>query len=1124
MARNETARLHLNVGSGLSALLPALVERLRARRDPFERPFVCVPHRELQTWLRRKLADALGVVMNLEHGTVEDVLFEAARIQMAEPPPVWEPLSLAGAIRDELARGAKARDWLEDEGSPEALERRRFVVARQLADLFLDYDRTHPELLAGWERGETPSGHADEPWQAALWRRVRSRAREVRERAPVTLSELCALVKECPPDLARPVHIFGFGHFAERERKAIEVLSEITEVTVYIDSLVDENAWEASAPESPLRRWGRPLRDSLDALSSRADTCTVHTASTHEAVTALERLRRAIVAPGSVTEAAFDDGSLHIAGAPGERREAEVVANAVVQSVVESEPARTRRLSDVAVLLPRFSEQIVWLEDRFDALRLPRSVPHGGRSARLFTLVQAMLGLPSTSFERAFVLDVLLHPCFRDAERLASAPSLCAAAGIYLGADSHEGELAYLEGAPLFSWAQGLDRLLLSSLTDGVSELEVPALSDGPIPLLDVASSDEESARALSLIAASLLADLRNLASWRAPASSWSQALDAFFRTYLRTHDERDERALYSLLRSVERLALLAFDDGSELTYPEVVAALESELATRGGGYGRPLTDGVTVARMAADRIVPRETVVVTGLGESRFPSRSRVDAWDVRAPLSRPYATRTDLERLAFLQAVFSAERRLVLTWVSKDPARDADLSPSSLVVELCAAWPSLENAIVRHPLKPYSNEYFRSDAGLRSFDEHAARTAAAMSLSTALEEALGKDSARLGEPFDLPTWRRALSDSATARAGVALAPAREPEERVGARRLNLWSFIDFLRDPADGFAGKVLRMKSWSLGPDEEATVEHEPLELEPKPIWDLVRNDVVWRFLAEAPRRCPSEDEISSFVERELSRLERLGRIPVGRMRPGDLGAHITTLLASISDGLKKAHAWELEMCVPVIGPSRKELPARAVRPVLLLPSAERPVEITHQGSVLFRGADENVLLGFRASTSAKRRDDDFRFRLELLLLLLAGFVEEDTVVQVIIATGATKSSTAKNAFRLPRRAAAEEYLLKLAEAMTRGMPPYRLPATAIEERIQELTSDDDDERTAAYQEVLWRIADDWPRPELLDGFDRLVPLRDRDGLRLPTQEELTKVVRERFTLLAQMEVTT
>src|SRR5690606_6252773 len=101
-----------------------------------------------------------------------------------------------------------------------------------------------------------------------------------------------------------------------------------------------------------------------------------------------------------------DDGTLVVAGAPGERREAEVVANTVIESVVGGDGGGARRLSDVTVLLPRFSEQIGWLEDRFDALdQLPRSVPHGGRSARLFTLVESMLRLPSTAFERAFVLD-----------------------------------------------------------------------------------------------------------------------------------------------------------------------------------------------------------------------------------------------------------------------------------------------------------------------------------------------------------------------------------------------------------------------------------------------------------------------------------------------------------------------------------------------------------------------------------------------------------------------------------------------------------------------------------------------------------------------------------------------
>lgn len=1119
-AQKTADGLRVVVGVGLRALVPSLVERLASRRDPFERPFVCVPHREVQTWLRRQIADALGVCMNIEHGTLDDVLFEAARLATGEAPELWEPLSLAGAIRRELARGAKARDWLDGEASPETLERRRFVVARQLAELFLAYDRTHPDLLDAWTRGEDPTSHPDASWQADLWRRVQARAS-----GPSTVSQLTRLVQERRPKLARPVHVIGFGHFSEREQRALEALAAITDVTVYLDTLASDDEWASAAPESPLARWGRPLRQSHDRLRSHATVVASVSAARGAPRTALEKLRRSLADPGSVRGAVPDDGSVVIAGAPGERREAEVVANAVVESVVDDAHPAAHHLSDVTVLLPRFSEQIAWLEDRFDALgHLPRSVPHGGRSARLFTLVEAMLALPATSFERAFVIDVLLHPCFRGAELLAGASGLCAAAGIYLGADGADGELAYLQGAPCFTWAQGLDRLLLSSVTHDVPELAVPAVAEAPLPLLELPGADE-GAPSLFAFASSLLADLRHLAAWRASAASWSRALDLLFRTYVEARDEGDERALHSLLRTVERLALLgADDDETPLTFAEVVAALESELATRGGGYGRPLTDGVTVARMAADRLVPRDAVVVMGLGEGQFPSRTRLPPWDVRSSSAAPWATGADLERLALLQAIFSAERRLVLTWVSMDPARDADLAPSALLVELCTAWPALADAIRKHPLKPYSDEYFGEGAKQRSFDDHAARTAAAMQLAVGLEEQRQRGTSHSGELFDLPTWRRALPPELVRKAGLALPPARKREAREGARRMSLWTFRGFLLEPAAGVAADGLRMRSWSLDADEEAVVDHEPLGLQPSPIWGLVRSDVAWSFVVEhAGRGAPDDAAIDALVDRELARLEQRGRIPVGRMRPGDLHAHVATLLTNISRALDGAGAWGLELCVPVVGSSSVRLPVCSHRPAVRLACEGRPIELTHQRSALFRGDGEAVLLGFSGSTSARSEADaDFRLRLELLILLLAGFVEEGAVVDTVFVSGSDKGSPATGRFRLPTRAEAEAYFVGLATEMEGGMPRYRLPLWPFVECVRALLDGDEEQRRLLHEAVCWSIADNWPRRDDDDRWRRTAALRDHDGLRLPTAEELREIAASRFQLLLDMEV--
>jgi exodeoxyribonuclease V gamma subunit len=286
--------IHLVYSNHTEELLAALIEAIRAERagrSPFDPVRLVVPNRNIETYLKHGIAEALGVAANLEITFLQRLAERLAR-DVAPGARLVDARQieghLLGLLHDDAFVSAPAlapvREYLLGAGTrPDAIDRRRSGLAAELARLFDEYGASRPELLQAWRERATLSGdplYGDiEAWQRALWLGIFGRGGRLDRAAqaprapgdlpaplPLTLADLGRALEARPARKAtsdeggEPLHVFGVSYIARAYHHVLLALGRSRPVHLYTLNPCRE-FWEdvESAPElrQRLRREGR---------------------------------------------------------------------------------------------------------------------------------------------------------------------------------------------------------------------------------------------------------------------------------------------------------------------------------------------------------------------------------------------------------------------------------------------------------------------------------------------------------------------------------------------------------------------------------------------------------------------------------------------------------------------------------------------------------------------------------------------------------------------------------------------------------------------------------------------------------------------------------------------------
>ena len=899
--------LHVSQSHRTESLLADLVARvaaLRREKGPFEPIRLVVPNRNIGSFLRLGIAEALGIAIHCE------VLFlshfvESLASASSEPFRVIGRQVLEGPILeclldDEVLShpdATRLRAWLHGAGdSQRAIDERRRELAQRLAWLFEEYALSRPEWLRDWLEDAPMALPAQALWQRHVWRKLAGKnglfaQREAAGAKPLlTYDALFRRLRASSFRAPGEYHIFGFSYVARGYHDLLRSLAEHTEIHLYSLNPSQE-FWEDAGPASGeldnplLANWGRPGRENI-ALWNEATGFATHDLFIHDEAPShgvLATLQQDVLfrRPPQPLQAG-NDGSIKFIAAPNAKREAEEIVAEIwrrLQQPVE-EGAQPLRLHEIAIAVNP-QERDTYLPHLTAALREAHQLPHQvvdislATESRMVTSMLALLSLADGAFERAPVLRLLTHPCLLakfpelDGDHLVT---LVTRLGIVGGVDNAQFKNSYLE-RDHFNWDQGLRRLALGTLmNEGTHEAPRHFEIDGEAYLPAPENLTEREAAALfSRVMRSLFDDLAFTSASSFTPKKWAEFFRCLWDSYLAPTNESEERDRVRVLSELRALSELDIGE-REISFWLAADFVRARLHEIDNERGHSVAGGIVISSLLPMRAIPFRLVCVVGLNEASFPARDTQDPLDLRINERRVGdVSPRERDQYLLLEALLSARDAIVLSYVRRNEVTGEPLAPSAVTDDLATllqhGYGLAREAFVREPaLRPLPAVNVASNDNNSKpviLSERAHREAAIATMRPAvmaqvqeprLAEALHRARALLS-----PEERLAIEHVIVPENGRkvhAYAPLRTRDEPI-----RFASLRKFLECPLQGSAVHRLGLSSYT--EDDPFAVEHEPFAMDRRDRTRLLTDAFLKNAEPEAAMR-----QLAALLDREAS----------------------------------------------------------------------------------------------------------------------------------------------------------------------------------------------------------------------------------------------------------------
>lgn len=870
---------HHDLGE-LALLLEVLMERAPPER-PLAPETVVVPDRGRERWLRKTLAERLGVAANLHCPLPatfiwRDLLGErlgwSGHEAYLRDRLLWHLYRLLPALRRESA----PVDRYLDGPSPEV---HRLQLAERLADVFDQYQVFRGDLLTAWEAGREDPGSATASWQAPVWRRLVAelgpdhRVRTLRRAAeglasgttPVELPSgrlFCFGITEMPPDYLRLLYALGqqvdvhllVPNPAEAYWGDIQSRPVSLDFPVADSEPPSQEALESGHPL--LASMARPMRDFIHLLYAEElsairepELGEVLPYTPPEGDRLLARIQRGVMAldpaqgAGPVAE---DDDSVQLHACHGPLREVQVLHDQLLDLLGRHDDLHPR---EIVVMMPDVAAYAPAIRSVFGAAGGRRHIPWSladqpRRSSH--PMVQTfldVLDLPLARWSASHLMTLAAVPAIMrrfglDEAALAGLRHWVADAGIRWGRDAANRQRHGAGAYDAFTWSFGLDRLLLGSALD-----EEEVLVDDVAPCGQVEGRDAETVGRLHHLVETLTRWQETLEASHTPRQ-WQELghalIDDLFA--IDPDDPGEDAALEAL-----REALGVLEDAHECMPDTALSweALREKLhrtLEQAGGRQPLLTGGVTFCALGSLTGVPAQVVCLLGMDDAAFPRQDGGRSFNLilqrRALGDR---SNRDADRQAFLEALLAARDVFYISYTGTEVRSGEPLHPAAPVGELLdfldrhllagSGTTARARLVTQQPMQPFSRAYFDEGRPPRVF--------------TFREE-----------------WQ--AGGRATAQPEAALPPfddghrARAPDEEV----VELAALRRFLRDPPGVFLRDGLGLAD---DEDETALEDDEPFVLSGLAGWQL-RSQLL-DHLRATDERLPEDNPPRLWLRRGL-----------------------------------------------------------------------------------------------------------------------------------------------------------------------------------------------------------------------------------------------------------------
>jgi exodeoxyribonuclease V gamma subunit len=625
---------------------------------------------------------------------------------------------------------------------------------------------------------------ADRAWQAELWRRLHHElgVPSPAERVQAGVARL--RLEPESSDLPERLSVFGATRLDPDHLLVLAALADHREVHLWLahpsPALWDhlkaasqsnghlavvrraDDTTEKSARHRLLAYLGRDIRELQLSLAKISPTATdVHHQAdgSTEPASLLGWLQSDVVANRASRPEnerpllSEDDQSIQFHACHGPDRQVEVLREVLVGLLAEDATLEPR---DIVVMCPDIENFAPLIAASFGLDTPETQAEHPGHRLRvrladrslrqlnpLLALVSRLVALAESRVEASALLDLCAAPPvarkFRfsqdDLERL---HDLVPRSGVRWGLDADHRRRYRMGEFRQNTWAAGLERLLLGVTMDETDQHFIGTT----LPLDDVDAGDVDLVGRLAELVArvSLLTERCNTVQ---PLSAWVELFKHAIEL-LAAVPPTESWQLSHAYHELGELALATDQVGDVALKLAEVSALISDAFRGRASRANFRTGTLTVCTMLPMRSVPHRVVCLLGVDDGVFPRKPPPDGDNIvnAEEWIGDHDVRSE-DRQLLLDAIMSAQERLVVIFSGCDPRSGAEIPPAVPIGELLDALDATariqdgrtirSKIITRHPLQPFDAANFTpgelgSQAGF-SFDRAGLRAVRAAS-----------------------------------------------------------------------------------------------------------------------------------------------------------------------------------------------------------------------------------------------------------------------------------------------------------------------------------------------------------------------------------------------------------
>ena len=745
--------LNLFTGNRLEVLGQALSKVLEAPTgSPLEEDVVVLQSQGMARWLSLSLSSNNGICANVRwrfpNAFLQD-MFGLAVPGLADTRR-FDAKSAAWKIMGFLPEWVSQpvfsplANYLGDDADP----LKRYQISELLADTLDQYLTYRPDMIEAWEEGE------ETHFQAVLYRNL-FESLNFRHRVHLMKEFKEWIVTDRNKDGYIPdrICVFGISSLPEFHMELLTALSEVCQVNLFLlnpcpmywgdilsesekKRLKEKKGMEGEADGGLHMDAGNPLlasmggqgREFFDMVAERGlEEFPIFVPPEED--TLLGMVQADIYHLRDRTrgeEPPFDfdvaDSSFTIHSCHSPLREVEVLRDAILGMMDNDSGLRP---SDVLVMAPDINAYAPVIEAVFNRrvegeIRLPFSIADqanksGDRAVEAFLL---LLDLSGFRFEAGSVLELLENERIRTAFGMVEGDLELVSqwireTAIRWGVD---GSQRLDEGFARFdenSWKSGLERLFTGyAVGDDARGLYHGILAAGPV------EGDQAVLLGhLTHFIGRLTRYVNDLAQPRS-ARAWAIFFEEVLGTFLMDAEGAGDglQGIRDLLHRTAEAAEEA-ENESPVAFTVLRFILKTALGAPDPASGF-ITSGITFCAMLPMRSIPFKVICILGMGHGTFPRQHRAPGFDlIAANPRRGDRSRRKDDRYLFQEILLSVRERLWISYTGQSIRDNGTLQPSVLLSELLdyvdgAVEGGVSDAIVvKHPLHPFSSDYFQQE-----------------------------------------------------------------------------------------------------------------------------------------------------------------------------------------------------------------------------------------------------------------------------------------------------------------------------------------------------------------------------------------------------------------------------